>query len=213
MDESLSEDEVPGPNHTTPKLHKKTFMQSMLKAEKISQDSISMIDQARAHCDIHLPNMGEKKTDEAAISMELQRKQQEIENILIKKKEEEQLKRLEFEEERIKEENEKLKTAAEEKRKRDEEDERINQETEEWRKREEEKRLMYITNQKNNLTNDNHICNESNAKPKAAVDSLEEERLKDEDRLLIQLGRIEAQREYEEKRYFAISRNNYSNLA
>ena len=100
MDESLSEDEVPGPNHTTPKLHKKTFMQSMLKAEKISQDSTSMIDQARAHCDIHLPNMGEKKTDEAAISMELQRKQQEIENILIKKKEEEQLKRLEFEEER-----------------------------------------------------------------------------------------------------------------
>ena len=160
-----------------------------------------MIDQARAHCDIHLPNMSEKKTDEAAISMELQRKQQEIENILIKKKEEEQLKRLEFEEERIKEENEKLKTAAEEKRKRDEEDERINQETEEWRKREEEKRLMYLTNQKNNL-NDNHIRNESNAKPKADVDSLEEQRLKDEDQLLIQLGRIEAQREYEEKRYF-----------
>ena len=200
MDESLSEDDVPGPGiHTTPKLHKKTFMQSMLKAEKISQNSTSMIDQARTHCDIRLQNVSDKKTDEAAISRELQKKQQEIENILNKKKEEEQLKRLEFEEERIKEENEKLKTAAEEKRKRDEEDERINQETEEWRKREEEKRLMYLTNQ-NNL-NDIHIRDESNVKPKASVDSLEEQRLIDED-WLIQLGRIEAQREYEDKRYF-----------
>ena len=54
----------------------------------------------------------------------------------------------------------------------------------------------------NNVNLLHHICNESNVKPKAVVDSLEEQRLIDEDQLLIQLGRIEAQREYEEKRYF-----------
>ena len=155
MDESLSEDEDPH-THKTPKLHKKTFMQSMLKAEKVSKKSTSIIDQARTHCDIRPPNLSEKKTDETAIARELQRKQQEIENILIKKKEEEQLKRLEFEEERIKEENEKLKTAAEEKRKRDEEDERINQEIEELRKREEEKRRIYLMEQ--NKLNESSSC-------------------------------------------------------
>ena len=196
MDESFSEDEDPN-TQRTPKLHKKTFMQSMLKAEKVSQKSTSIIDQARTHCDIHPPNLSDKKTDETAIARELQRKQQEIENILIKKKEEEQLKRLEFEEERIKEENEKLKTAAEEKRKRDEEDERINQEIEELRKREEEKRRIYLTEQ--NKLNENHIIPESNSKQEVAMDRNKEQQLTDED-VFIQLGRIEAQREFEEKR-------------
>ena len=172
-------------------------MQSMLKAEKVSQRSTSIIDQARTHSDISLPNLNEKKTDETAIAWELQRKQREIEDILNKKKEEEQLKRLEFEEERIKEENEKLKTAAEEKRKRDEEDERIIQKIEDLRRREEEKRRIYLTEQ--NKSNENHIHTESNTKQEVAADQHEEQRLKDED-VLIQLGRIEAQREYEEKR-------------
>ena len=104
---------------------------------------------------------------------------------------------MEFEEERSKEENEKLKTAAEEKRKRDEEDERIIQKIEDLRRREEEKRRIYLTEQ--NKSNENHIHTESNTKQEVAADQHEEQRLKDED-VLIQLGRIEAQREYEEKR-------------
>ena len=43
-----------------------------------------------------------KRVGEMAIAEELQRKQMEIETILNKKREEEHLKRLEFEEERIK---------------------------------------------------------------------------------------------------------------
>ena len=66
---------------------------------------------------------------ERAIAGELERRQQEVEDILKKKKEEEHLKRLEFEEQRIKEENEKMKKDAEEKRKRDWDDSRIQEMT------------------------------------------------------------------------------------
>ena len=66
---------------------------------------------------------------ERAIATELERRQQEVEDILKKKKEEEHLKRLEFEEQRIKEENEKMKKDAEEKRKRDWDDSRIQEMT------------------------------------------------------------------------------------
>merc|ERR1711879_1059432 len=103
VDELLPDDNS---RSTTPKQQKKNFMHSMLKAERISQSSTSIIDQARTHCDKQIPSISAKKSEEAAIAKELQRKQQEIEIILNKKKEEEQLKRLEFEEERIKEENE-----------------------------------------------------------------------------------------------------------
>ena len=80
-------------------------MESMLKAEKISQDTTSLIDNVRNHSLKHFEQLTEtKKKDENSIAFELQKKQKEIEDILKKKREEEHLKRLEFEEERIKEE-------------------------------------------------------------------------------------------------------------
>ena len=62
---------------------------------------------------------------ERAIASELGKRQKEVEDILRKKKDEEHLKRLEFEEQRIKEENVKMKKEAEEKRKREQEDVRL----------------------------------------------------------------------------------------
>ena len=124
-------------------------MESMLKAENISQDTTSLIDNVRNHSLKHLSDLNEtKKKEETAIALELQKKQKEIEDILRKKREEEHLKRLEFEEERIKEENEKLKLAAEEKRKREEDDERVQQEMEVLMKREEVKRQQYLEEQR-----------------------------------------------------------------
>ena len=193
VDELLPDDDS---RSTTPKQQKKNFMHSMLKAERISQSSTSIIDQARTHCDKQIPSISAKKSEEAAIAKELQRKQQEIEIILNKKKEEEQLKRLEFEEERIKEENEKLKIAAEEKRKREEQDEIINQEREEWLKREEEKRQLYLSEQ--NKIKESCVSQEAIFEQED-VDLSEEHHLNDEI-LLIQLGRKEAQKEYEERR-------------
>ena len=52
VDESLDEDEDYDHSPKTP--GKKTFMESMLKAERISHDSAAVTAMARSHVDIHL---------------------------------------------------------------------------------------------------------------------------------------------------------------
>ena len=206
VDDSLSDDEYePAPNPKHFPEEKRNFMESMLKAEKISQDTTSLIDNVRNHSLKHLSDLNEtKKKEETAIALELQKKQKEIEDILRKKREEEHLKRLEFEEERIKEENEKLKLAAEEKRKREEDDERVQQEMEELMKREEAKRQQYLEEQRKLNQTTSYSANISTNMHSDQIKSIkedeEEEWYREEERI-IHLGRIEAQREYEEKRY------------
>ena len=52
VDESLDEDE--DYDHSPKTQGKKTFMESMLKAERISHDSAAVTAMARSHVDIHL---------------------------------------------------------------------------------------------------------------------------------------------------------------
>ena len=100
----------------SPVSQKTSFLQSMVKAEKVSQEGSAVIDQMRGHALKHLTDLDKRKrNEEAAIAEEIKRKQEEIEEILRKKKEEEQLKRLEFAEEKINEENEGNKGADKEK--------------------------------------------------------------------------------------------------
>ena len=109
-----------------------------------------------------------------------------MEGILKKKKDEEHLKRLEFEEQRIKEESVKMKREAEEKRKRDLEDLRL----QELLKEKEESKA---------------IVTPSPLPPKKIESMLEEEeseeelKRKEEERM-IQLGRAEHHKEFERKR-------------
>ena len=93
IDESLSEEEEDLENTT--ESQKKSFLKSMIKAEKISQEGSAILDQVRGHALKHLSDLDiRKKEEEAAIAEEIKKKQEEIEEILRKKKEEEQLKRL-----------------------------------------------------------------------------------------------------------------------
>ena len=171
-------------------------MQSMIKAEKVSQTGSKVIEQVRNHSLKYLSDLDEnKKKEERAIALELEKKQKEIEVILRKKKEEEHLKRLEFEEERIKEENERMKLAAEEKRKRDEEDERAQLLRDEWIQQEETKHQQYLEEQSKLGAVSPCI---STIKINQEEDEYEIRRREDE--LIIQMGRKEAQREFEEKR-------------
>ena len=142
-----------------------------------------------------------KETDrkaERAIKSELERKQQEVEGILKKKKEveevegilkkkkdEEHLKRLEFEEQRIKEENEKMKRDAEEKRKRDLDDLRL----QELLKEKEESKPSVTPSPTPTRKKES----------KTEEESEEELRRKEEERM-IQLGRAEHHKEFERKR-------------
>merc|ERR1719454_876081 len=118
--------ESPGPRDFEGGNTRRAFVDSMLKAEQVSAEITRKMDGVRSHRVKELQDL--KETDrkaERAIKSELERRQQEVEGILKKKKDEEHLKRLEFEEQRIKEENEKMKRDAEEKRKRDLEDARL----------------------------------------------------------------------------------------
>ena len=129
-----------------------------------------------------------KETDrkaERAIKSELERKQQEVEGILKKKKDEEHLKRLEFEEQRIKEENEKMKRDAEEKRKRDLDDLRL----QELLKEKEESKPSVTPSPTPTRKKES----------KTEEESEEELRRKEEERM-IQLGRAEHHKEFERKR-------------
>ena len=105
---------------------RRAFVDSMLRAEKVSAAVTARVEEHRQH---RVRGMEEiKEVDrkaERAIAAELQRRQVEVEDILRKKKEEEHLKRLQFEEQRIKEEKEKMKKDSEEKRKREQEDLRL----------------------------------------------------------------------------------------
>ena len=131
-----------------------------------------------------------KETDrkaERAIKSELERKQQEVEGILKKKKDEEHLKRLEFEEQRIKEENEKMKREAEEKRKRDLEDARL----QELLKLKEESKSSVVTPSPTPTTLKKEAKSE---------EEREEELRRREEEKIIQLGRAEHHKEFERRR-------------
>ena len=89
----------------------------------MSQAVTAQMDAVRQHRVKNLQDINETdRKAERAIASELEKRQKEVEDILRKKKDEEHLKRLEFEEQRIKEENDKMKKEAEEKRKREQED-------------------------------------------------------------------------------------------
>ena len=174
---------------------KQSFLQSMLKAEQISKESSVISDIARLHSPMTtLEDKNKRKKEDFAIAQELHKKQEEIENILKKKRDEEQIKRLEFEEERIKEENEKLKLAAEEKRKREEEDELIQLRMDQIIQEEQQRRIAYLEEQ--GISGKMEADNSSGKENKEI--EIENQRLRDEE-IMIELGRKEAQKEFQEK--------------
>eukprot|EP00092_Neocalanus_flemingeri_P005238 GFUD01005631.1.p1 GENE.GFUD01005631.1~~GFUD01005631.1.p1 ORF type:complete len:1719 (+),score=531.92 GFUD01005631.1:116-5272(+) len=184
--------------------HRKTFLESMLKAENVSKESSTKIDKMRNHKLKELKDLDEmKKHEEINLTLELEKKQNEVEEILKKKKEGEHFKRLEFEENRIIEENEKMKKAAEEKKKREEDDKRLHIEKEERLKQEEHKRQL-LMEERNRRSDD--------VDAKARKEQLErkkeeerkimenEERLRKEEEVKIQIGREQKFKELEEQR-------------
>ena len=143
-----------------------------------------------------------KETDrkaERAIKSELERKQQEVEGILKKKKDEEHLKRLEFEEQRIKEENEKMKRDAEEKRKRDLEDLRL----QELLKLKEESKPSVVT----------PSPTPARKKEAKSEEESEDELRRQEEEKIIQLGRDEHHKEFERRRKAAEEKKEAENPA
>merc|ERR1719225_22878 len=97
VDETLAEEEED--EEVPSEKGMENFLQSMLKAEAISKQSTARIDLVRSHTISHVEALeNKKKKDEKNIAAELERKQKGVEKILKKKKEEEYLKRLEFEE-------------------------------------------------------------------------------------------------------------------
>ena len=90
-----------------------------------------------------------------------------------------------------------MKIAAEEKRKREEEDEIALQARERWLEQDKMKRNANLEEQKqSNVHLEKHL---EIAKQKEE-DNTDDRRLKEEE-MIIHLGRLEAQKEYEEKRY------------
>jgi len=135
-----------------------------------------------------------KSKEDTALKLLLEKEQKDVESILRRKKEAEHLKRLEFEENRIKEENEKLKLAAEEKKKREEEDAR--------RLQEEAEKIRNQGIDSEKVTRKAKVINlnQKEEKDVSTEDNQEEEK--------IRIGREEAFKELEnQKRKKAIQRN------
>merc|ERR1711915_989204 len=108
-----------------------SFLNSMIKVDESS----------KKNREEHSSNKSENESEterETILKARLEKKEKEIAEILQRKKGQEYIKRLEFEENRIKEESEKLKLAAEEKRKREAEDKRIQKEKKEKNRSEQE---------------------------------------------------------------------------
>merc|ERR1711915_304934 len=108
-----------------------SFLNSMIKVDESS----------KKNREEHSSNKSENELEterETILKARLEKKEKEIAEILQRKKDQEYIKRPEFEENRIKEESEKLKLAAEEKRKREAEDKRIQKEKEEKNRSEQE---------------------------------------------------------------------------
>ena len=92
-----------------------------------------------------------------------------------------------------------MKIAAEEKRKREEEDEIALQARERWLEQDKMKRNANLEEQKqSNVHLEKHL--EIARQKEEEEDSTDDRRLKEEE-MIIHLGRLEAQKEYEEKRY------------
>ena len=167
---------------------------------KVSADITRKMEGVRSHRVKELQDL--KETDrkaERAIKSELERKQQEVEGILKKKKDEEHLKRLEFEEQRIKEENEKMKKDAEEKRKRDLEDLRL----QELLKLKEESKPSAVT----------PSPTPTMKKEAKSEEESEEELRRREEEKIIQLGRAEHHKEFERRRKAAEEKKEAENPA
>jgi hypothetical protein len=82
---------------------RKAFLESMLKAESVSKESFARIDQIRNHKLKQLKDLDEtKKRDTFVLTHELENKQREFEAIAEKKKEEEYLRNLEFQDKKVK---------------------------------------------------------------------------------------------------------------
>lgn len=128
-----------------------------------------------------------KSKEEIAVIHQLEKEQNDVEAIIRKKKEQEHLKRLEFEENRIKEENEKLKIAAEEKKKREEEDARRLQE-------ETEKMMILGKDEKEQKTRESQSKLQKRQIINVEESGLAEDKLEEEK---IRIGREEAFREIE----------------
>ena len=92
-----------------------------------------------------------------------------------------------------------MKIAAEEKRKREEEDEIALQARERWLEQDKMKRNANLEEQKqSNVHLEKHL--EIARQKEEEEDNTDDRRLKEEE-MIIHLGRLEAQKEYEEKRY------------
>jgi len=192
--------ESPGPRDFEGGNTRRAFVDSMLKAEQVSAEITRKMDGVRSHRVKELQDL--KETDrkaERAIKSELERKQQEVEGILKKKKDEEHLKRLEFEEQRIKEENEKMKRDAEEKRKRDLEDLRL----QELLKLKEESKPSAVA----------PSPTPARKKEAKSEEESEEELRRQEEEKIIQLGRDEHHKEFERRRKAAEEKKEAENPA
>ena len=105
MDETLCEEDNQAGNKVVVGRfnQRKAFLESMLKAESVSKESFARIDQIRNHKLMELKDLDEtKKRDKFVLTHELENKQREFEAIAEKKKEEENLKYLEFEDKKVK---------------------------------------------------------------------------------------------------------------
>jgi len=211
VDESLLEDEEESENITNvenvPSTHRKTFLESMLKAENISKESFARIDQIRNHKLKELKDLDEiKKHEEIAITLELEKKQKEVEEILKKKKEAEHFKRLEFEENRIRKESEKMKKAAEQKKRREEDDKRLELEKEETLKFEERKKVLLLKErQKVNDTvemklRQEQITRKLEEKKNIETEEEEQQQIRKEEDKKIKIGREEMFKKFDEQR-------------
>ena len=208
MDETLLDDEEEAENvdyaqytNISKSGNRKTFLDTMLRSENITARETSASNNPIIN-DGFQSQQKMNGNEDIALKLQLEKKQKEVEEILKRKKDEEHLKRLEFEENRIKKENERMKIAAEEKKKREEDDKRMQIEKEEKNRQEKEKQHLIVDT--NRATYDELKAQKSvmmRKKDNQDYEAVEEEeQLRKEEESKIRMGRDQRFRELEEQR-------------